>query len=110
MKRTVFASLALLFSIAAICQNSPVPAQAPAARVFAIRAGTLIDPRSNTPLHNQVIVVRGNKIESVGSVAPPADAQVIDLSQATVLPGLIDAHTHIFLQGEDPALGGYDVQ
>jgi len=35
---------------------------------------------------------------------------VIDLSKATVLPGLIDAHTHIFLQGEDPAQGGYDVQ
>ena len=40
----------------------------------------------------------------------PAGAAVIDLSQATVLPGLIDAHTHIFLQGEDPAEGGYDIQ
>src|SRR5207244_9402320 len=40
----------------------------------------------------------------------PAEAKVIDLSKATVLPGMIDAHTHIFLQGEDPAVGGYDVQ
>ena len=41
---------------------------------------------------------------------PPADAQLIDLGAATVLPGLIDTHTHIFLQGEEPAAGGYDVQ
>jgi imidazolonepropionase-like amidohydrolase len=40
----------------------------------------------------------------------PADATLIDLSHATVMPGLIDAHTHIFLQGEDPAEGGYDIQ
>ena len=38
----------------------------------------------------------------------PAGATIIDLSHATVLPGLIDSHTHIFLQGEDPAQGGYD--
>jgi imidazolonepropionase-like amidohydrolase len=40
----------------------------------------------------------------------PEEAQVIDLGSATLLPGLIDTHTHIFLQGEDPAAGGYDVQ
>ena len=58
-----------------------------------------------------VIVVRGNRIESVGaSSALPAGAEVIDLSRATVLPGLIDCHTHLFLQGEDPAEGGYDIQ
>ena len=60
-----------------------------------------------------MIVIRGNRIESVGDAATakvPPDATVIDLSNATVLPGLIDSHTHIFLQGEDPAEGGYDVQ
>ncbi|HEV8232331.1 MAG TPA: amidohydrolase family protein, partial [Thermoanaerobaculia bacterium] len=65
------------------------------------------------PRRNQVIVVRGNRIESVGdaaSVKVPEGATGIDLSRWTVLPGLIDAHTHIFLQGEDPAEGGYDVQ
>jgi imidazolonepropionase-like amidohydrolase len=87
------------------------PAQSSADQVTVIRAGTLIDGKSDKPRHDQVIVVRGNKIESVSdavSAKAPSGAQVIDLSQATVLPGLIDSHTHIFLQGEDPAHGGYD--
>ncbi|HXO34401.1 MAG TPA: amidohydrolase family protein [Candidatus Acidoferrales bacterium] len=77
-----------------------------------IRAGTLIDGKSDKPTHGQVIVIHGNRIESVGDAPAakiPAGAAVIDLSKATVLPGLIDSHTHIFLQGEDPAQGGYDV-
>ncbi len=79
--------------------------------VTVIRAGTLIDGTSNTPRNNQVIVIRGNRIESVTDAASakiPAGAATIDLSKATVLPGLIDCHTHIFLQGEDPKQGGYD--
>ena len=82
-------------------------------RQVAIRAGVLIDGESNSPRRNQVITIRGNRITDVSDAASariPADAEVIDLSQATVLPGLIDAHTHIFLQGEDPAQGGYDIQ
>lgn len=81
--------------------------------VIVIRAGTLIDGTSAAPQKNQVILIRGNRIESVSSAAEfkmPAGVTVIDLSHATVLPGLIDSHTHIFLQGEDPAEGGYDVQ
>ena len=77
-----------------------------------IRAGTLIDGKSDTARHDQVIVIRGERIESISDAATakiPANAVIIDLSQATVLPGLIDSHTHIFLQGEDPAQGGYDV-
>jgi imidazolonepropionase-like amidohydrolase len=76
-----------------------------------IRAGSLIDGKSDKPRHDQVIIVHGNRIESVTDAATakiPAGATVIDLSTATVLPGLIDSHTHIFLQGEDPAQGGYD--
>src|SRR6184192_1614760 len=81
------------------------------ATVVAIRAGTLIDGRADTPRHDQTILIRDNRIEAVGdNVAVPAGAQVIDLSKSTVLPGLIDTHTHIFLQGEDPAAGGYDIQ
>src|SRR5215472_6632330 len=75
-----------------------------------IRAGTLIDGQSDPPRKNQLIFVRGNRIEKVtdGATAIPAGAQTIDLSNATVLPGLIDSHTHLFLWGEDPAKGGYD--
>jgi imidazolonepropionase-like amidohydrolase len=76
-----------------------------------IRAGTLIDGKSDQPRRDQVIVIRGGVIESVsdaGSAKIPPDANVIDLSKSVVLPGLIDSHTHIFLQGENPAEGGYD--
>src|SRR6266851_2159383 len=75
-----------------------------------IRAGVLIDGVSEAPRKNQLIFVRGQRIEKVadGSAAIPSGAKVIDLSNATVLPGLTDAHTHIFLWGEDPAKGGYD--
>ena len=76
-----------------------------------IRAGSLIDGKSAAARRDQVIVIHGNRIESVGDAATakiPAGAAVIDLSKATLLPGLIDSHTHIFLQGEDPAQGGYD--
>ena len=87
--------------------------QATPEKVVVIRAGTLIDGVSAAPRRDQVIVIRGNRIESVGdasTVKIPPGARVVDLSRATVLPGLIDAHTHIFLQGEDPAEGGYDAQ
>jgi len=94
----------------------PLPAAEPAQPpipVTAIRAGVLIDGLSAVPKQNQLILIRGNRVESVGELTAgriPAGAKVIDLSRATVLPGLIDAHTHIFLQGEDPAEGGYDAQ
>ena len=82
-----------------------------AQQVTVIKAGTLIDGRSSEARRNQTIVIRGNRIESIGGdVAAPAGAKVIDLSNMTVLPGMIDTHTHIFLQGEDPAEGGYDIQ
>lgn len=79
--------------------------------VTVIKAGSLIDGRSDAPKANQIIVIRGNRIESVGSgTAIPAGAYVIDLTGMTVMPGLIDSHTHIFLQGEEPSEGGYDAQ
>jgi len=85
-----------------------MPADPPATY---IRAGKLLDVRTGKTLADQVIVVRGDKIERVGAASEtqiPPSAIVIDLSRATVLPGLIDAHTHIFLTGEDN--GRYDEQ
>ena len=99
---------AVLFLFAGFAQGQ-APAE-PAPAVFVIRAGSLIDGRSDTVKKNQLIFVRGDHIEKVseGNGAIPAGTKVIDLSNATVLPGLIDSHTHIFLWGEDPAQGGYD--
>jgi imidazolonepropionase-like amidohydrolase len=80
--------------------------------VVVIRAGALLDGKGDAR-RNQVIVVRGTRIEASGDAATvkiPAEATAVDLSRATVLPGLIDSHTHIFLQGEDPKEGGYDAQ
>jgi imidazolonepropionase-like amidohydrolase len=104
----VFALLPL--SAPALAQSASGSATAP---VTVILAGTLIDGASNTAHSNQIIVIRGDRITSVGDAATtpiPAGARVIDLSHATVLPGLIESHTHLFLQGEDPDAGGYDVQ
>lgn len=93
--------------------SSLMVAQGPAPeKLTAIRAATLIDGVSARPRHNVVIVIKGNRIQSVNEGgSPPAGAAVIELGpQATVLPGLIDAHTHLFLQGEAPEEGGYDIQ
>jgi imidazolonepropionase-like amidohydrolase len=92
---------------------SPIAAAQSPSPVTVIRAGVLIDGKASAPRRDQVIVVRGNRIESVsaaGQAAIPPGATVIDLSRATVLPGMIDCHTHIFLQGEVPEEGGYDIQ
>jgi imidazolonepropionase-like amidohydrolase len=65
-------------------------------QITAVRAGRLIDPDSGTVLTDQIILIQDNKIQAVGkSLTIPNGANVIDLSTKTVLPGLIDCHTHV---------------
>ena len=72
-----------------------------AADVTAIKAARMIDGRGGAIISPAIVIVRGNKIEAAGSnVAVPAGANVIDLGDSTILPGLIDAHVHLLLQGD----------
>jgi imidazolonepropionase-like amidohydrolase len=78
-----------------LCLFVAVSAQEPAT---AIRAGRLFDARAGTMLTNQTVLVRGDRIADVGaSVNVPAGARIVDLTNATVLPGMIDAHVHVAL-------------
>lgn len=101
MTKRITALVFSLFAVAAFAADAPP-------KVVALRAARLIDGRGGSVLSPAVIVVRGNRIESIGG-AVPADAQVIDLGDMTLLPGLIDAHVHTLLQG-DITSEDYDVQ
>jgi len=73
-------------------------------QVVAIRAGKLFDAKSGSMLSGQVVLVRGDRITDVGAaVQIPAGARVLDLSSATVLPGMIDTHVHVNTGGNTPA-------
>jgi imidazolonepropionase-like amidohydrolase len=81
-----------------------------AAKRIAVRAGRLIDGKSDSVLMNALILVENDRVVSVsaGGTAP-AGVEVVDLSKATVLPGFVDAHTHLLLNG-DITSEDYDVQ
>lgn len=86
-----------------LCPLVAAQSTAPAEHWIAVRAGRLFDGTEKLAA-NQVILIQGDRIVKVGpaqQVQVPADAEVIDLTHATVLPGLIDAHTHVFGNGPD---------
>jgi imidazolonepropionase-like amidohydrolase len=88
----------------------PLLAAGQSAHRIAIRAGKLIDGKSDKPVENALILIEGDKIVSVtAGGSAPAGAEVIDLSKATVLPGFMDVHTHVLLQG-DVTAAEYDEQ
>jgi len=76
----------------------------PPNQVVAIRAGRLFDAKSGTLLNNQIVLIKGDRITDVGAnVQIPREARVFDLGNATVLPGMIDAHVHVNTGGETAA-------
>jgi len=85
-----------------LCFLSNSPSHAQSNIVTAVKCGRLINPVDGSITQNAVIIVRGEKVERVGATLTiPAGAKIIDLSTYTVLPGLIDCHTHVMLQPED---------
>jgi imidazolonepropionase-like amidohydrolase len=92
------------------CLLLPIVAAGQATTRIAIRAGKLIDGRGEKPLENPLIQVEGDKIVSVtAGGSAPSGMEVVDLANATVLPGFVDVHTHLLLQG-DVTSEEYDAQ
>jgi imidazolonepropionase-like amidohydrolase len=106
LRRGRMISAALLSLILALVAF-PIGAQSTAAvppspKIVVVRAAKLIDPKTGTTIANPIVVIEDDRIKAVGpNIAIPAGAQIIDLRGATLLPGLIDCHTHVTSQPAD---------
>ncbi|MGA1998767.1 MAG: amidohydrolase family protein [Terriglobales bacterium] len=119
MKRKYTAVAIILVGMLLACgpkkpfaQESPVASRQAAGKATVLRCGALLDPKSGQVRRNVEVVVTGNRINSVGTWKEgpgPRVSEVIDLTGMTCLPGLIDTHTHVLLQGDITA-EDYDAQ
>jgi imidazolonepropionase-like amidohydrolase len=101
--RAIFLSLALcfLFAMAGAQQNAPQ-------KIVALRASRMLDVKSGSMVHDAVVLIQDEKITAAGpSLKILAGAEVVDLGNATLLPGLIDCHTHLMARMSDDDPQGY---
>ena len=99
---------ALPVCVVLTCMIISVAAETSSAPTIAIKAGRLIDPETATVAINQVILIEGERIKAVGpNLAIPAGVTIIDLSKLTVLPGLVDSHTHMALTYKEQPENNY---
>src|SRR5882757_10808905 len=96
MKTPILFLIALLFACTSFAQQPTQPQH------IVIHAGHMLDVKSGKMLDNVTVLIEGDKISAINSGTAPADARVIELPNATLLPGLIDVHTHLTF---DPAFG-----
>ena len=100
MRPRLAVGLLIIVAVTAVAQQVP--------NRIVIRAGHLLEVKTGKMLENQTIVVEGERIVSIGG-AVPAGAKAIDLPNATVLPGMIDVHTHLTMDPEDLGLRGLTI-
>src|SRR5580698_3447723 len=109
MKRIGLVSILIVALMGAPVAMTQAPAGA--ARVVAVKAGRVLDVRTGKYAANQIIWIEGERIKEIGDAAAlesrlPKDARVVDLSSSTVLPGLIDCHTHLTMSPMSMGPGG----
>jgi imidazolonepropionase-like amidohydrolase len=101
-QKTLFQLLPAFFLLLTAGARAQVREQPVVQRPVVIRAARLLDVRSGDIIDNAVVIVEGERVKAVGQhVAVPAGARVYDLGNVTLLPGLIDCHTHVMLEPED---------